>query len=63
MKENLLAQPDSFSRVPKIITRMGISKSYWWKGVAEGRFPKGIKLSARVTVWRTSDIDSLIESL
>lgn len=54
---------DSFQRVPTITERMGISRSYWWKGVKDGRFPQGIKLSARVTVWRSSEIDALIDSL
>ena len=52
--------PDSFIRCPAAAARVGVSRSYWWKGVKEGRFPAGIKLSSRVTVWRASDIDSLI---
>lgn len=39
-----------------------VSKSTWWEGVASGRFPKPIKLSPRVTVWRVEDIRALIES-
>lgn len=38
-----------------------VSKSGWWAGVAKGIYPKGVKLSPRVTVWRTSDIRALIE--
>ena len=49
--------------VPHITERMGISRSGWWKGVKDGKYPPGIKLSPRVTVWKSSDIDSLIESL
>lgn len=57
-------QPDSLLRVePHITQRMGISRSGWWKGVKEGKFPPGIKLSPRVTVWKSSDIDALIASL
>jgi predicted DNA-binding transcriptional regulator AlpA len=43
--------------VPHIIP---VSKSTWWSGVKAGRFPKPIKLSSRVTVWRYSDIEALI---
>jgi len=39
-----------------------ISKSTWWNGVKSGRYPKSIKLSERVTVWRVEDIRSLIEN-
>lgn len=54
---------DTLQRVPTITERLGVSRSYWWKGVKDGRFPQGIKLSARVTVWRASDIDKLIDNL
>lgn len=39
-----------------------ISKSSWWAGVKEGRFPKPVKLGKRTTVWRISDIRLLIET-
>lgn len=37
-----------------------VSKSTWWAGVKDGRFPKPIKLGARITAWRAEDIDRLI---
>jgi prophage regulatory protein len=36
-----------------------VSRSTWWAGVASGRYPKPIKLSEGVTVWRVADIDAL----
>ena len=56
-------QPDAFLRLPQVISRLAISRSLWWKGVKQGQYPSGIKLSPRVTVWRRSDIDTLIRSL
>ena len=38
-----------------------ISKSSWWAGVKEGRFPKPIKLGKRTTAWKVTDIRRLIE--
>jgi len=38
-----------------------VSKSSWWAGVKEGRFPQPVKLGKRTTVWRVSDIRLLIE--
>jgi predicted DNA-binding transcriptional regulator AlpA len=38
-----------------------ISKSSWWAGVKEGRFPQPVKLGKRTTVWRISDIRKLVE--
>ncbi len=49
--------------VPHVTDRMGISRSAWWQGVKDGKYPPGIKLSPRVTVWKASDIDKLIDSL
>lgn len=57
-------QQDSLLRVvPHITDRMGISRSGWWKGVKDGKFPAGIKLSSRVTVWKSSEIDALIANI
>lgn len=40
-----------------------ISRSAWWQGVKEGRFPAGVKLGPRTTAWRAEDILALIEKL
>ena len=37
-----------------------ISKSAWWQGVAEGKYPQPIKLGPKTTCWRESDILALI---
>jgi predicted DNA-binding transcriptional regulator AlpA len=39
-----------------------ISKSSWWAGVASGKYPSPIKLGARTTCWRESDVLALISS-
>jgi len=33
-----------------------ISKSSWWAGVKNGKYPKPIKLSERTTVWLAEDV-------
>jgi len=51
-------------RVKQILAPIGpipVSKSTWWSGVKEGRFPQPIKLSANTTVWRVEDIRKLFE--
>lgn len=52
-------------RIRQILSPEGpipVSKSTWWAGVKDGRFPKPMKLGARVTVWRVEDIRELIEN-
>ena len=60
------ALPDTgFMRINQILAPAGpipVSKSTWWAGVKDGRFPKPLKLGARVTVWRVEDIRELIEN-
>ena len=43
-----------------IVPIVPVSRSNWWAGVRSGRYPKGIKLSDRITVWRAEDIRTLI---
>ena len=37
-----------------------ISKSTWWAGVKDGRFPQPVKLGDRITAWREDEIHNLI---
>ncbi len=38
-----------------------VSRSTWWQGVKDGRFPKPRKLGPRTTVWDARDIHALID--
>ncbi len=40
-----------------------VSRSTWWAGVKDGRYPRPIKLSERCTAWCVEDIRALIERL
>ncbi len=56
--------PDcGFARIPQILSVIPISKSSWWRGVAEGKYPQPVKLSERTTAWRVEDIRKLIDEL
>jgi len=50
-------QGDVFLRVRQVLARVPISRSTLWRRVHEGSFPRPLKLSARVTVWRSGDVD------
>jgi len=49
-----------FMRLSQILQLIPVSRSCWWAGVKNGKFPKPIKLSERVTVWRASDIERMV---
>ena len=42
---------------------MGFSLPTWWAWVKSGRAPAGTSISASLTVWRSDDIEALIDSL
>lgn len=64
MSHKLELPKTGFLRIKSIIAPNGpipVSKSTWWAGVKDGRFPKPMKLGERITVWRVEDIRTLIE--
>ncbi len=54
---------DRILRLPEVLRLLPVSRSAWYKGVAEGRYPAGIKFSPRAVGWRKSEIDKLVISL
>lgn len=48
------------SRKQNLPALIPVGKSTWWAGVRDGRYPKPVKLGARVTAWRVEDIRALI---
>ena len=54
----IIGDPKADPPIPALIP---VGKSTFWQGVKCGRFPKPVKLSPRVTVWRVEDIREYIE--
>ncbi|WP_294346788.1 AlpA family phage regulatory protein [Prosthecochloris sp.] len=46
--------------IPAIIP---VSKTSWYRGIREGKFPKPVMLSEQTSAWRSTDIDALVEKL
>ena len=55
----IIGNPKATPPIPAVIP---VSKSTWWNGIKEGRFPQSVKLGSRTTVWRVEDIRRLIET-
>jgi len=55
-------QGDRLMRLSEILTVIPVSRSGWWLGIKQGRFPKGTKLGPKTTVWKESVIRDLIEN-
>jgi len=54
---------DKLIRVNDVMAMLGIAKSTVWLWVKQGKIPKPIKLSRKVSVWRESDMLDYIASL
>ena len=57
---------EGFVRLTFIIAPRGpipVSRSTWWQGVKDGRFPKPVKLGPKTTAWRVEEIRDLIQRL
>lgn len=48
-------------RLPEVMQLVGFGKSQIYTLMRAGQFPQAIKLSPRVTVWRSDEIDAFIE--
>ncbi len=53
--------PTTLLRLREVLKRVPVSRSTWYAGVAQGRFPRPVRLGARSVAWRASDIDSLVQ--
>lgn len=65
MSDNFQFPKTGLVRLSHILAPNGpipVSKSTWWQGVKDGRFPQPQKLGPRTTVWRAEDIRALYET-
>lgn len=53
---------EGFCRDKQVYGALGISRSTWWQGVKDGKYPKPIK-HGRMTLWKVSDIRKLIDEI
>ena len=49
-------------RAKQVAKKRGRSISRLYAEIAEGKFPRGIKLGNKMVVWRESDVDAHIEA-
>lgn len=54
--------PTAILRRKQVEQRIGLSRSFIYKGIQEGTFPKPIPLGVRAVGWRESDIQAWLEA-
>jgi prophage regulatory protein len=51
-----------YVRLPTVLAVFPVSRSAWWAGIKNGRYPAGVKLGPRTTAWRVEQIRALLET-
>lgn len=54
--------PAQMLRLPEVMSRTGLGRSTIWNRVAQGSFPKQVKLGARSSAWVASEVDRWISA-
>lgn len=52
-----------FMRLDEVLELIPISKSAWWLGIKNGKYPKSVRIGTRTTAWARSDIANLMQRL
>ena len=52
-----------YMRLSEVLNYIPVGRSTWWKGVKDGRFPKGVKIGPKTTAWRRCDINQLLDRI
>jgi len=48
-------------RLKAVLDLLQISKSTFYQGISEGRFPPSVRLGRRISRWRAADVFRLVE--
>ena len=54
---------EGFSRIDRVLEIIPTSRTSWYRGIQEGRFPAPVKIGPNQSAWRNSDILDLAERL
>jgi len=52
-----------FIKLSQVLEYIPVSRSTWLRGVKKGLYPHPVKVSPKLTFWRTADIQKLIDDL
>jgi prophage regulatory protein len=60
MKEDIFEKSEALLRLNEVLRRFPVSKSSWWLGVKERRYPAPVKIGRRAVAWSEVEINNLI---
>ena len=62
MKSELLPEI-GFVRIRTVLQIIPVSRSSWYLGIQQNKYPKPVKLGPRSSAWRVEDIRELINKV
>jgi len=60
---NPILPETGFVRLPQVLAVIPISRSSWWAGIKDGKYPRGVKLAPHTRAWTAEEIRGLIQRL
>ena len=54
--------PARLLRLPQVLQYFPVSRSAWWAGVKQGRYPEPLRIGPRCVAWRLEDVLDLIKA-
>ncbi|MFC2952308.1 helix-turn-helix transcriptional regulator [Marinicaulis aureus] len=55
--------PEGLSRIDRVLEIIPTSRTSWYRGIKEGRYPAPVKIGPNQAAWRNSDIIELAQRL
>ena len=56
-------QSNELLKLNQVLQLIPVSRSTWLRGIDGGIYPKPVKISPRLNVWRKEDIEHFIQNL
>lgn len=52
-----------FLSINRVLAVVPVSKSTWWQGIRDARYPAPVRISQNRVAWRVEDIRALVDRL
>jgi prophage regulatory protein len=50
-----------FIRLPAVLQKVGMSKSFVYDLITQDKFPKPVKVSSRISCWVTAEVEQWVQ--
>lgn len=59
---NILAAPSSILRIKTVMQRTGLTRPTLYRKIAEGTFPRQVRIATNCIGWREAEVDAWLRS-